>query len=246
MWPGSSTKSRRSWSESSGKRWASSRANTVGSRFAASCSTRRRATSLLQRGGRPPRCRVIAAPCQRLGKPIKLDGSLADWPKRVRALEVRSLDQVVLGRPAVEDTYTLSQQIARGSRFWKGAEDLRATVRTAWDDAHLYVGVEVSDRTLLNDFLKNPYLGDSIEMFLDTRGAGGGLGAAVYGNGVYHLRFVPPVGGAGVPVAGAGVIVGCGTAVGVDVGVAVGICVGGSVGSKVGALVGRARPRSHA
>jgi len=138
---------------------------------------------------------AIAVPCRRLGEPIKLDGDLGDWPTRIRALEVRSLDQVVMGRPAVEDTYTLSQQVARGSRFWKGVDDLSATVRTAWDDTHFYVGIDVRDKTLLNDFMKNPYQGDSIEMFLDTRRAGEGLGTAVYADGVHHLRFVPPVGG---------------------------------------------------
>jgi len=136
---------------------------------------------------------AIAATCRYAAKGIVVDGALGDWPADFTASGVNRLDQVVLGRPAVEDTQTLSYQVSKGSRFWQGPEDLSGALRAAWDESRLYVGIEVRDKTLLNDYMRNPYLGDSIEMFLDTRKADGGQGTAVYGDGVHHLRFVPPV-----------------------------------------------------
>ncbi len=139
---------------------------------------------------------AIPAPCRRLVKPVGLDGNLDDWPDEFKTLAVDRLEQVVIGRPAIEDTQSLAHQIAQGSRFWKGADDFSASIKTAWDDDNLYIGIRVRDNALHNDFMRNPYKGDSIELFLDTRAAGQDLGKPVYADGVYHLRFVPPVGGA--------------------------------------------------
>ena len=135
----------------------------------------------------------VVVPCRQLDRALELDGELGDWPASVRPLRVDRVEQVVLGRPLVEDTYSFSQQIARGSRFWQGPDDLSATVHTAWDEAHFYVGVDVRDNALMNDFMRNPYRGDSIEMFLDTRSPDQGFGTPSYADGVFHLRFVPPV-----------------------------------------------------
>jgi len=134
---------------------------------------------------------LIPIYCSYLKGGIKIDGNLEDWPKSAVLLSIKDSTQVIRGMPSVMDTQTLQYQIAQGARFWQGADDLSATMQLAWDDKYLYVGMKVTDPNVMNDYMRNPYMGDSVEMFLDTRNTKEGFRSPGYTEGVYHLRFVP-------------------------------------------------------
>jgi len=99
---------------------------------------------------RKPRKRVQAV---KLQKTLSLDGDLADWPQG----------------PVIR----LPEQGISHVEGWTGSEDLSAQLRLAWNESHLWVGIQVRD-----DVHDTPYSqekmwdGDAIQLafdpFLDT------------------------------------------------------------------------------
>lgn len=56
----------------------------------------------------------------------------------------------------------------KGKRVWKGADDLSATLRYAWDDAHFYIGVTVRDDVFVNTKANdNIWAGDGLQFLFD-------------------------------------------------------------------------------
>jgi hypothetical protein len=80
-------------------------------------------------------------------EPIRLDGVLDDWP-----VDRVTVDNVVYGR-----------------RDWSGENDLWGRALFGWDDDYLYVGARVrDDRYVQNESGEDIFLGDSLEILLDT------------------------------------------------------------------------------
>lgn len=76
-----------------------------------------------------------------------LDGNLAEWN-----LTAYPVSHVVYGR-----------------NLWDGADDLSAEVMFGWDAKNLYIGVYVTDEEYVqNASGRNLYLGDSLEVLIDT------------------------------------------------------------------------------
>ncbi len=81
-----------------------------------------------------------------------IDGSLAEWS------EV----------PAWESAFIVYQTAG-----WDGSDDLQATWRLSWDDANLYIGVEVIDDVHVQTQSGNQiFRGDSVDMQVDTNREG--------------------------------------------------------------------------
>lgn len=105
----------------------------------------------------------------RLASPPTIDGSLGEWggvPTYVSAFRVFSAPS------------------------WNGTEDLTAVWRLAWDNANLYIGVEVTDDIHVQTQTGNLiYRGDSVDIQFDTNRTGD------FGDGVspddFQITFSP-------------------------------------------------------
>lgn len=112
----------------------------------------------------------------------------AEFLKQLPGIALDQVEQAVVGRPPKlaslqEDT------------FWGGPEELSGTVRLAYDGEALYVKLEARDANLR---LPQPWpgtLGSCLELFLDFRRPGEGLGSVSYGDGVYQFLAHPETGG---------------------------------------------------
>lgn len=84
----------------------------------------------------------------RLSRPPIVDGDLNEWA----------------GLPTVTTPYITEQEDT-----WDGTLDVEANWQLGWDDDNLYVGVHIKDDILVqNKEAKFSYLGDSLELQLDT------------------------------------------------------------------------------
>ncbi|HEV2175691.1 MAG TPA: beta-N-acetylglucosaminidase domain-containing protein [Terriglobia bacterium] len=86
-----------------------------------------------------------------VGQPPALDGDFAKWQ----------------GGPL----YVLrsAAQITDGADLWKGPEQFSARVALAWDEQHLYLGVDVTDPALYQPFRGDDIAkGDTFNLILDT------------------------------------------------------------------------------
>ncbi len=91
----------------------------------------------------------------RLASPPNLDGDFSKW----QAMPVYVLDT----RGQIED----------GADLWKGPEQFSTRVVLGWDDANLYVGVEVTDPELYQPFLgRGVQNGDAFRLIVDTAARG--------------------------------------------------------------------------
>ena len=133
--------------------------------------------------------------CGRLKHAITIDGDLADWTGVEHELTICEAEQVQKGRSPHTDLVNIRAALKAGERFWEGREDLSASVRTAWDEKYLYLGITVVDDAIINEYQKRAYLGDCVELYWDGRTKDEGQGSAVYTDGVFHLMAVPPLGG---------------------------------------------------
>lgn len=96
---------------------------------------------------------------------IKIDGDLEDW-KEVKGV---SLDQ--------EKFFFVGQGMS--SSKWKGVEDLYGNFKVQWDEAYIYIAIEVWDNTvtpphgsLLKDNTSGSWDDDGIEILFDNDGCG--------------------------------------------------------------------------
>ncbi|NOY79447.1 MAG: hypothetical protein GXP31_00430 [Kiritimatiellaeota bacterium] len=82
------------------------------------------------------------APCFRLESPIRIDGSLDDWPKDIMraALSLRQRKQLAVDIRSHKPGW-------KGG--WRGPDDFSAVVALAWDDENLYLAEVRWDDTLL-------------------------------------------------------------------------------------------------
>lgn len=81
--------------------------------------------------------------------------------------------------------------VVYGKSEWKGSEDLEASFRVAWDKDYLYVAVKVYDDKYVQEATgKDIYLGDSIEVLLDTN-LYGDLNTTYLSNDDYQLGISP-------------------------------------------------------
>ncbi len=79
--------------------------------------------------------------------PPVLDGSWAEW----------------------DSTAYPATAIVYGANQWAGGDDLEASFRVGWDEDYLYLAVKVKDDIYAQNAKKsNMYLGDSLELLLDT------------------------------------------------------------------------------
>ncbi len=66
-----------------------------------------------------------------------------------------------------------ARAVVYGGANWTGADDLEASYRVAWDSQYLYIAVKVHDDIYAQNATgANLYLGDSLEVLLDTNLAG--------------------------------------------------------------------------
>lgn len=79
---------------------------------------------------------------------LNIDGNLRDWP----------------------DTVTVqSSHLVYQDSSWDGSDDLTATWRVAWNNTFLYIALEViDDRHVQTESGATAYLGDSVEIQIDT------------------------------------------------------------------------------
>ena len=111
-------------------------------------------------------------------RPIVVDGDLSEWGDA----GVFALDR--------------KEQVVIGQSTWAGPSDLSAKVRSRWDDAFVYLAVEVSD-----DFLERRneamqlWMGTSVEVFADTNQRED-LGKAFYDKDDFQFLFGPATPGA--------------------------------------------------
>ncbi len=95
----------------------------------------------------------MISPVYKLEQPLKIDGSLADWPK-FATFELDSISHLEMGNIS-------------------NAEDLSANVHLQWDENYLYFAARIYDSELL--CLKsgrNLYMSDSVELYIDPEGDG--------------------------------------------------------------------------
>lgn len=97
---------------------------------------------------------------------------------------IDKLEQVVVGQPPL--LASLQEEW-----FWKGPVELSANARFASDGADLFLYLEVTDSNRRPPSVWPGVLGSSIEVFLDQRTAGAGLGSSSYGKGVTQLLINP-------------------------------------------------------
>ena len=88
-------------------------------------------------------------PCPRAAMPVTVDGHLDEWP----ALPIRVATRAYMTYP----------------ENWTGPADGSFAFATAYDDAFLYVAVQVTDDVLMLDRASVPWSQDSIAVSLDAR-----------------------------------------------------------------------------
>ncbi len=90
-----------------------------------------------------------------------------------------------------ESTKYPATYVVYGKGEWKGSEDLEASFRVAWDKDYLYVAVKVYDDKYVQEATgKEIYLGDSIEILLDTN-LYGDLNTTYLSNDDYQIGISP-------------------------------------------------------
>lgn len=98
----------------------------------------------------PPPAADVAAP--RASTPMTIDGNSAEW----------------VGMPVYS-----SPHIVFTADSWDGSDDLAASWQVSWDDANLYLIVNVADDAHVQNQTGNQaFRGDSIELQIDTNRAG--------------------------------------------------------------------------
>lgn len=121
-------------------------------------------------------CAFECGSISRLAQPPAIDGDLADWPAAsVIAMPQRRIDFNPL---TADERKACPSPIA-----WKGPEDLSATVRLGWDDANLYLGIEVRDdvHDPIDDVAR-AWMGDGLQFYLDSWGDARERNLRGYGN----------------------------------------------------------------
>jgi hypothetical protein len=99
-------------------------------------------------------------------------------------LSISKPEQVMMGRPPALASLQEAQ-------YWKGPSELSGLVKAAWTGDALTVAVKVHDANYRPPVAWPGVAGSCIELFLDFRRPGEGLGNAVYGPGVFQVIFKP-------------------------------------------------------
>jgi len=98
--------------------------------------------------------------------------------------------QIRLGKEGQVKVGLRDQAIDEKVPYWRGVEDLSGQATLAWNSKGLYLSVDVTDDQFLSDPDQQPFLNDSIELFLDLRNP---PGDGNYDSGVFHyaVRLLP-------------------------------------------------------
>ncbi len=103
--------------------------------------------------------------------------------KYVKTLNLDKVEQLTMGRPT--NLASLQEDY-----FWNGKEELSAQAWLAHSKEKLFVVIKVRDQNAV--YPKWPGInGSCVELFLDFRTPGKGLGEAYYGNNVYQFLLRP-------------------------------------------------------
>lgn len=115
--------------------------------------------------------------------PPAIDGDLSDWPADTAiAVPERLMEYGPLTAAEKEKFKELVP--------WKGPGDLSASLRMAWDEQHLYLGIEVRDdvHDPIDD-LSRAWMGDSLQLYVDAWGDARERGQRGYGNDDQAFRL---------------------------------------------------------
>lgn len=113
--------------------------------------------------------------------------NIESWQSLKPVFAIDKPEQVVVGQPPL--LASLQEE-----RFWKGPAELSANARFASDGTALFLCLEVTDTNRRPPSVWPGVLGSSIEIFLDQRTTGAGLGTSSYGKGVTQLLINPAPG----------------------------------------------------
>jgi len=117
---------------------------------------------------------------------LRIPRFTGNW-NNVSAIALDRPEQAIVGRP----TALASLQ---EDNFWGGPEELSGKLKLAFDDEALYITFEARDANLRAPSPWPGVIGSCVELFLDFRPAGAGLGKAPYEKGVYQILAHPAIG----------------------------------------------------
>ena len=127
----------------------------------------------------------------RVEKPVVIDGDLTEWGDVDKfPVVINDPEQVIAGIPYTK-LYMMDQRFD-----WAGDKDLSARIAVGYDNENIYIAVRVWDNVVMNLTRKSPiyiYEGDSIEIFIDGRGAED-IGSNLFLGNVYHIKIAPRTG----------------------------------------------------
>ncbi len=121
----------------------------------------------------PPTIEGVASPTLALAATATVIPSITEAPQINRDVEAKRLTTPpvidgLLDEWLVEPAF-LSAFLVYQVTGWDGSDDLSAAWRLAWDEANLYIGVEVADDThVQTQFGNQIFRGDSLDIQFDT------------------------------------------------------------------------------
>ncbi len=112
------------------------------------------------------------------------DGALTFDTMPGAASSISRPEQVAIGRPP-------SLVSLQEGQYWQGPAELSGAVKAAWTSTALVIAIKVHDANFRPPASWPGVGGSCVELFLDFRAPGAGLGSAQYGAGVYQVIFKP-------------------------------------------------------
>ena len=116
---------------------------------------------------------------------------LSAW-QGIPSFKLNQADQLMIGRPPLLASLQEAQ-------YWQGPAELSGEAKLAASGKELFIYLAVRDANHRRPAVWPGVLGSCVEIFLDRRAAGQGLGSSAYGTGVHQLVLTAPAAPGGSP-----------------------------------------------